>query len=286
MARVDLPQSRVRARRKRRRIVLASVFAVIALIFFIGLVALAHAPFLRITGVDVSGETTLDSGDISNSVLNDISGSYLYVFPKDNIFLYPKSKTEADLLRQMPVIAKADVQAKDFHTLSVVITERARKALWCGESVENAGPCFWLDQDGVAYAAADLSLQEDSASSTYEHYYGALTGAEPQQYLTPDQFQALSALIDALVQNQPGNPVQSVEVDGSGDARATFADNFALLFNLSSAGADVYQRFQLVLGSDAFAGHTLADFEYVDLRFGDKVYYKLRDSQAPVVTGK
>jgi hypothetical protein len=283
MARVALPQSKVRARRKKRRIVIASLIIAAVLLAFGGLVWLAHASFMRVSAVDVSGESTLQAADISNAVLTDLSGSYLYLFPKNNIFLYPKSKTEVALTEQMPTIAKVSINAKDFHTLSVTVTERARKALWCGTSVASASACFWLDQDGVAYAAAsDLSLSL-IASSTYEQYYGVLAGAALQHYLDTDQFHALSALVDALQQNQLTNTIQSVEVDGAGDVHVTFADHFVLLFSLSAAGADVYSRFQLVLGSDAFAGHSLADFEYVDLRFGDKIYYKLRDNLTPVI---
>ena len=276
MARVALPQSKVRARRKKRRILIASLVCGAALLLFGGIVWLAHAQFMRITTVDVSGETTLSADTISNAALADISGSYLYLFPKNNIFLYPKSRTEADLASQMPTIAKVSVEAKDFHTLQVTVEERARKALWCGTSVASASACFWLDQDGLAYAADQEAALGLEASSSYERYYGALTGGAPQHYLTSEEFNALSALVDALAQNQQSNTIQSIEVNVAGDVHVMFANNFTLIFSLSSAGADVYSRFQLALTSDAFANHSLGDFQYLDLRFGDKLYYKLK----------
>jgi len=276
MARVALPQSKIKARRRRRRIIVLSAAAGIFILLAAGLVWLAHASFMRITTVEVSGQNTLDPQEVSKAVLSDISGSYLYLFPKNNIFLYPKYKTEVDLTKQMPTIAKVSVNAKDFHTLGVSITERARKALWCGASASSASACFWLDQDGVAYAgASDLTLSLE-ASSTYEKYYGVLLGDAPQYFLSTDQFHALSALVDALAQNQQGNPIQSIEVSAANDVHVTFADNFVLIFSLSSAGADVYQRFVLAQTSDAFVGHPLGDFQYLDLRFGDKLYYKLK----------
>jgi len=283
MARVSLPQSKVRARRKKQRMLVASLVSAAVLVVFAGAVWLAHAPFMRITTVEVSGQSTLNADDISHATLADISGSYLYLFPKNNIFLYPKFKTELDLAKQMPTIAKVSVNAKNFHTLQVVVTERARKALWCGESAAAASACFWLDQDGLAYAA-DSDAFGLEASTSYEKYYGALVGDAPQNYLTPDQFHALSALVDALAQNQQGNTIQSIEVGAAGDVRVTFADNFTLMFSLSSAGADVYSRFTLALTSDAFAGHSLGDFEYLDLRFGDKLYYKLHASSTPATS--
>lgn len=285
MARVALPQSKVRARRRRRRIIILSLAAGALLLLLGGVIWLAHAPFMRITAVQVSGQTTLNATDVANRVLADISGSYLYLFPRDNIFLYPKYKTEVALSAQVPTIAKVSINAKDFHTLSVVVTERARKALWCDASFTTEELCFWLDQDGVAYADEHQGFSVEIASTSYERYYGPLPdGVLPLQFLNTDQFHALSALVDALAQNQAGNPIQSIKVHSVNEVRVTFADNFVLIFSLSAPGADVYQRFLLILKSDAFAGHVLSDFEYLDMRFGDKIYYKLRNSKTPATS--
>jgi cell division septal protein FtsQ len=276
MARVALPQSKIKARRKRRRIVAASVVAGAAMLIFGALVWLSHAQFMRIDKVVVSGERTINANAISNTVLEDLSGSYLYLFPKNNIFLYPKFKTQQHLLEQIPTIAKVSIEAKDFHTLQVTVNERARKALWCGTNANAPSACFWLDEDGLAYSAtSDLKLPNE-ATSTYMHYFGTLVGASPRQFLTSEQFRALSALIDALAQQQPSIAIKSVEVDSVGAVRVEYDNGFELLFNLSAAGADVYQRFVLALSSEAFSGHKLGDFQYLDLRFGDKLYYKLK----------
>ena len=98
----------------------------------------------------------------------------------------------------------------------------------------------------------------------------------PEQYLAPGAFNSLSALIDAIAQNQPQDVITSVEVDSSNDVHVGFASGFMLLFPLSADGGDVYNRFILALQSDVFAGRTIADFEYLDLRFGNKLYYKLK----------
>ncbi|MDE1925436.1 MAG: hypothetical protein KGH79_04670, partial [Patescibacteria group bacterium] len=112
----------------------------------------------------------------------------------------------------------------------------------------------------------------------YQKYYGALSGdAAPKHFLTAEEFQSLSALVDALVQEQNGNGIQSVAVGAAGDVTIMFADGFDLLFNVSQDGGDVYQRFMLALQSDPFKQRQLSGFEYLDLRFGDKLYYKLKN---------
>jgi len=45
---------------------------------------------------------------------------------------------------------------------------------------------------------------------------------------------------------------------------------------VSDSGADVLERIALALQSEPFAKRSLTDFAYLDLRFGDKLYYKLK----------
>ena len=271
MARVDLPASRVRAKRRKRRNGLIIISIVVLLLIVGGLVWLSHAPFLRITSITISGEQTVPASAVQSFVQDEIAGSYMHLFAKSNIFLYPKSQLEAALPAAMPVVASVSVQAVDFHTLGVTIVERQPKALWCGTVVDaSSTSCLLLDQNGVAYAPADIT------TSTYKRYYGVLVGNTPQQYLTPEEFTSLAALVDAIAQNQSQETITSVFVDSNNDVHMSFASGFTLLFALSQGGGDVYQRFELALQSDAFVGHTIADFTYLDLRFGNRLYYKLK----------
>jgi hypothetical protein len=48
------------------------------------------------------------------------------------------------------------------------------------------------------------------------------------------------------------------------------------LFALGDDAGAVYQHFTLALTADIFKAHKLSDFHYLDLRFGNKLYYKLR----------
>lgn len=296
MARVDLPASKVRARRHKRWGIFSALVIICILALFGGLVWLTHASFLRITAVQVSGTQTLSDTEVQAAVQNQLVGSYGHLFAKNNIFLYPKDSITNALVASMPVIASAEVRTVDFHTIGVFLIERQPKALWCpdtdkivqtgdmatstlADTATSTPPetdttgCLLLDQNGVAYASAGFA----AGSNAYKRYYGRLAGGNlSEQYLAPGSFSSLSALVDAIAQNQSQDAIASVEVDSSNDVHVGFASHFALLFPLSTDGGDVYNRFMLALQSDVFAGHTIADFEYLDLRFGNKLYYKLK----------
>ena len=273
MARIDLPVSKLRARRRRRRALLAGALVFVVLVLAAGAVWLAHAPFVRVVSVEVSGAQSVASSTIEEYVRSQMAGDYLWLFPRDNIFLYPRRAIEAGLLARYPALRSVDVHAADFRTVAVAAVERQPAALWCPTGATQEG-CFYMDEDGVVYSPAP-----DFSSPVYVSYEGALAPsaqAGARQYLAPADFQSLSALAGALGQKEPDDPVRTVVVDDSRDVRVYFQNDFVLIFNLKDDGGDIFERFTLALASDPFKGKSLGDFEYLDLRFGDKLYYKLK----------
>src|SRR3990167_6008150 len=186
MARVELPESRLRARKRRRRL-FALIFSGALILFILsGLAGLTYLSSLRIKDVAVSGAQTLSSGTVEAFVRDRLVGEYWYVFSKSNIFLYPKQQIIADLIKAYPVLASADVHAVDFRSIAVNLVEREPRALWCSQDER----CLFMDENGVVYGEAPIFSEP-----VYLSYYGTASGeALPKQYLTPAEFQSLSPL--------------------------------------------------------------------------------------------
>lgn len=281
MARVELPESRLRLRKRRRRLRVFIILVVFFMLVSSGLVGLTYWPALQIKEVAVSGAQTLPSSTLQVFVRERLAGEYWYAFSKSNIFLYPKQQIAADLIKAYPVLASADVHANDFQSIAVNVVEREPRALWCisPESALSA-QCFFMDENGVIYSDAPTFSEP-----VYLSYYGSTTrssgsgqagSALPKQFLTPAEFQTLSALVDAIAQKLSGEKIAGVAVDAQRDVRIRFTDNFVLIFALGDQGGDVFERLALALTSEPIATHQLSEFEYLDLRFGDKLYYKLK----------
>jgi cell division septal protein FtsQ len=273
MARVAVSTGRLRARRRKRRALLGAAVVAAVLLVFGGIVSLSWAPFMRVTSVEVMGTKSIPAQDIQSYVQSELEGAYGYLFARNNIFLYPRAGIEAGLLAKYPTLRTADVHAKDFHTIDITVAERQPVALWCNQS---AADCYYLDEEGLVYARAP-----QFSASPYVSYQGPATST-PQpglkQFLTQDEFQSLVALVAALNAKEPSDQIGQVVVDANNDARAYFNDGFVLIFSLNDDGGDIFERFNLAIQSDAFSGKTLSDFQYLDLRFGDRLYYKLKSA--------
>lgn len=277
-SRVQLPQSRLKRRKRVRRTRLAIALGVL-LVLVLGIIAgLSWLPIIRIHSVEVVGAQTIAADNVQQFVADKLTGRKFFVLPANNIFFYPKKEIRDRLHNEYPVLKDISIRAKNFETVEVTLTEREPKALWCGEARDETGGCRLMDETGFVYSA-DLGLTLPSfvrytgAASTTKGFTGVV---EPVQYLDSAEFEALSALVAALAQNQSQTEIISADVDAHQDVRVVFGNGFMLIFSLKDAGGDVYERFVLALSAEPFKDKNLSGFEYLDLRFGDKLYYKAR----------
>ncbi len=272
MARVALPASKVRARRRRWQGIVAGIIALGVLALFGAAVWLSYAPFLRVDRVVVSGLRTTEPAALEALVRERLEGAYGHIFSKNNILLYPRQDIVAAVAAAYPQLRHVAVHAQDFSTLAVVVVEREPVALWCPSTSLGQVTCYFMDEDGIVYAPAPrISAPEFVA------YRGAATAAGlPRQYLNTEDFHALSAFAGAVAQQEPAERVVGVSVDDVRDVRLEFDSGFVLIFPLGEPGGDVYERYALARAAEPFLGRALAEFEYLDLRFGDKLYYKER----------
>ena len=265
-----LPESKVRARRKRRARFLLILGAVLLLAVLGGLIYLSWRPFVRIGEVRIEGAQTVATSTLEKFVRERLAGTYLGIFPRDNVLLYSKGRIERDLRAEYPVFAMVSVAAGAPTTLVVAVSERSPAQLWCGTAPEAPQPCLYLDESGAAYAQAP-----SFSGSPYVRYYGALApGNFPRQFLDPEKTRSLFALVEAM--EEKAAAASEVSVEGNGDVSAVFAHGFTVKFSLAEDAGKVFERFSLALGSAPFSSHKLSYFEYLDLRFGDKLYYKLK----------
>lgn len=279
MVRIASSNSRQK-RRKRLLVIVGIIFAILIVLFLLSL-WFVNTSWLRIMNVTVSGQNVIPEASIQAVVTDDIAGRYAGLFSKANIFFYPKHKIETDLRVLYPTLGNADVHAVDFHTVAISVNERTPYALWCANDAAaasngtdlSAGGCVLLDESGLAYAHAP-----EYSGHVYETYIGALAdGPLPKQFLTPASFHSLSALVDTFSKKIATNTITTVTIDEHKDVHLATAEGYSILFALDDDSGDVFQHFSLILGAAPFTTHKLSDFQYVDLRFGDKVYYKLKN---------
>ena len=246
-----------------------AVFALTALLVY-GVSFVSYLPRYSIGPIVVEGEQEVPEDLIrhyAETVLND--GSY-HILSRKNIFLYPRAAIEKGLVEQIPRIKSAHASRSSLlsTTLDIKVEEREPYALWCRETME----CFLMDESGLIFAETASSTPQGRA--TQYVFEGGMASAGPiGQKFIPANFAGLLSLLKLL--GQSGFEPVGAGIENQQDVSIPLRKGFLLKISFGKDGNTLVKNLQLILSSDALRGKENS-VEYVDLRFGDRVYYKLK----------
>ncbi len=271
-------QSKLRLRDRRRRLVWIKVAAgtgvivvSLALIWYV-----ARIPALTIAEVQVSGTKLVSADSLQALVKQNLQGSYAYVVPYENTLVFPAGSIKASILKAFPPINKVSISRNGFNGLAIAVEERTPVALWCAGAAPDGGSasstpqgsCSEMDKGGFVFADAQ-------PSDSFVHFYGDLSTNAPigSTYMGGD-FAALNTLVQNIgtaINHVP----ESVAFDSATkDVSLAFADGGVLKFVEAGDTQSTLENIASVFASQNFKTHKA--FEYVDFRFGDKVYVKFK----------
>jgi len=254
------------AKRVRAKMMIAVViFALLAGIFY-GVYWLSYHPRLSIQEVEINGDESIPASDIReivNGILNN--NTWQYISPR-NIFLYPREDIVDAILVKYPRIRSVTVGRDSLlsQTLDVTIDERAPFAQWCNDT-----DCYLLDISGFIYADATSTRK---MPYTFTGYFPATSTVIGRTFAGVHMF-GIKTLLDQL--SQAGYTPTQIAILSDDDFTVQLQDSFYLKLSFGEDVNSVVRDLQLVLASPELKDKE-DQIEYIDLRFGDRVYYKLK----------
>jgi hypothetical protein len=258
-------------------------------------------PVLNISNIRVDFGSQENS--ISTSVTQDIEAKLLaavhesmskpkaFFLPASSIFFNKASNWQRSL-------ENADPRLRDLRVDSVnqelVIKPVVRKPYgsWCGE-----GWCVAVDVDGIVLGnqasvapsmkteIADLIVNDEAPVRLEQKNSRTETPQPGEVYLDPKVF--TDTLAFALDMKREQFDAETLVVDGVSsvgqiEGELVSSRGQRILFMLSDAEryANAVKYFRLFKAQIRKEGFVLSDYEYVDLRFGNAVYYKKKNAVA------
>ncbi len=260
----------LRIRRRRQRVIsVALIFLILAALT--GAISwLSYLPELTINHIEVTGTKIVPAQFVIKSADAVLDAESRSILSQRNIFAYPRYAIEHAIPTDLPRIKSAIVsRSKLFATsLTVHVEERIPYAIWC-TAPEN---CYMFDESGYIFAEHDSAV-EDPLQTVYVFYGGIDAVGNPVgQNFVPDHFHALRTLLKFI--GDAGFAPTIVRFDGEQDLHILLKD-FMLKVSFGQDVNALVKNLQLVLSSGPLKGKE-SQLEYVDLRFNNRVYYKLK----------
>jgi cell division septal protein FtsQ len=238
----------------------------ISIVIFVlaGLVYLLRADFLMVRDFEISGAESIEPEEIKNVALSFASGSSFYLIPRSNIIFLDGEKLASAILSEFSRMEKVEIKKKFFiKKVELAIAERKEDYVWCsGEEV-----CFFMTKEGFVFER----IPENPADKII--FRGNLEGDPTKTYFdSPEQMKKYIKFIEIL--EKSGFRVHSVEIESKekGVANTLMAD---IIFNPRESDLSVSAQNIILLVDDLKSKNSSVRFDYIDSRFGNKIFYKL-----------
>lgn len=218
---------------------------------------------LTINTVTVSGGITISEDMVKGKVDEQLEGAYLRLIPKRFAFFYPEEAVLSSI-QGIDRIKNVQIENKSNTEIHVSFSEFIPDNLWC--SYEDRDDCYFMDSVGYAFAPSP-SLTGGSLT----RYYLTSTNSEMNKSpLSAEDYKITKDFTKKLA--DIGWYVTQVEVDAVRDVFYTMARGSELKASLTDGFSEPFSNLETILGSKEFKHLEPGNFQYVDLRFGTRVF--------------
>ncbi|MCF7833902.1 MAG: hypothetical protein K9L98_02460 [Candidatus Pacebacteria bacterium] len=279
---LNSPKFKEIKRKKRQVFKTRFLFFFILFILLFGISAFAsHWDKINVKEIEISGVVELDKTPILEIVEEKISGEYLFIFPKTNIFIFPKKEIKEKIENTFHRFKNIDIKASKEGLLSVSLEEREPEYIWCGNTLleaENIKECYFVDKVGYIYDKAPYF-----SGDVYFKLFGKISEDSNVigRYFAGEYLEKINIFKNAL-ESIEMDPV-SLFVLGDGDMEiylsSTGINRPKIIFKENADVIKLSENLQSALSIEPLKADFKNKYEsllYLDLRFDNKVYYKFK----------
>lgn len=243
-------------------------------------------PSLFIDNIVVEGTHASSEQSVYDVAHGKLSERILFWIKRNNRLLYPISEMEREVRALSPRIANVKTVFDTPKHLRVIITEYTPNFLFCMRSDEAVAlasssviehqpkDCYFADEEGYVYADAPEYIGYPFVAIVASTSEQAVTHQSPvgTTVLTEEQYARIRMYIDDL--SQVGLTTHSVTLLGGGDIRAEVGMPWVILLATDKDPDRAIANLGVVLANLEKSADKGRGVREIDLRFGNKIFYK------------
>jgi cell division septal protein FtsQ len=265
---------RLKTKRRKTRYYKYGALAALLVFAFVGSIFVARAQFGRIQNVAVKGNELVQTDDLRELAWSELSGTFLWAFPKNSLALYPRKKIEEKIRGEFATISNIDISREDNRTLQIEVAEHEPDFLWC-KNLERE-TCYFMDKNGYIFTES-AGFSKDVLFT----FYGLVDPENPvaKRYMPSDKFAELNSFIDSMKLLNI-SPI-GLNARGQDDFELYLSSGGSILFSDREEFLNTFENLETIIAEQTRQDKQfLSKLEYIDIRFSSKVFVKLKNALA------
>ncbi len=267
---IYMPRERWRKRRffRAKFFFFAILFLAAALLG--GAVYALRYPGWQIQTVLVFGFDETMHADVEARVRESLDARFAFILPKSSYFLFDEGAVQKTLEKDFPWLHDITVKKEFPSMVSVVARERGLWAVFCDMN----RTCGYMDKTGFIYEEAPVSTGALIMTVETDEQEVHI----PSQAFDPAFVQKLDSFV-LLLGEKTGEDVETFlfSKEFPGEVRVRTRHGFLLYLDRDDDFGKVISILRVFLEKEI--GDKRGRLEYIDLRFGNKVFYKLQGGE-------
>lgn len=266
--RKNLTSPRLRKIRRKATIRKTLLFGALLVSVFLGARTFLNLDFLAINSIRIVGAEKNSADEVKSIVVSELSGKWFGIIPKNNFLFMGKSEIANAIRQAFPNVANVKTTLASVGSLAILIEERVPYAKWCEILVSN-GDCLMIDDNGFAF---EKTVRSVSASTTALTIFTLAKPRYSADIFEKEKFVKLRQFIDLF--KSSGFEIVSV-TEKDTDYFIKLDDSSEVRVKSEDVPDDITRKL-FSIKTDLQKEGKVGSVEYIDLRYGNKVYVKNR----------
>lgn len=267
------PLKATKLHRHRRKIrILKLSFGIALVLCIIGITMwLSRLSLFAINDVVVDGAIGINALDIKIVAEKHLAGAYVSIYSKSNKIIYPKKAITSEIKANFPGIETLNVKTEN-HSLKILLSERKPSYIWCAGTIDTimADACYFLDNSGFIFSKGPTI-----SGNAYLTFFGLITTSNPigETFLGTEKILAIEELKKTLDADRI--TLKAIVAVDEDVFELHLASGGKIIFKAEDLPRRAASSIELLKKKTELLNHSAKrKLEYIDLRFGNKVYYK------------
>jgi hypothetical protein len=255
-------------RRKKQKVKKIKIYLWIcaAVLLLAGFLYVLTIPAIQIKEVKINGTIFVDKSEIEQKTNALLDKKIFWFIPNRNIFIFSKHELE-ESLKKNPAVISAKIRKDLFHTLAIEVREHEKEMIYC-TSIDKTD-CYYINKEGFIYAAVKGIIIPEQEIIIYN---------EKETKKLQDILMQTDVYVDIslFVKNLARQEIKIKEVYIKSDSTVEFIswDNTRFITSIFDEYKKDFANLIALFDKQAITKEQLLTIEYIDLRFGNKVFYK------------